>query len=261
MTLLTLLPVLTSHQSQYITRLLTRRAMSGSVESLALMLVDSQVDLVEAALFARQSPLSSGVILADEVSLDKTIEAGLVISQLWTDRRRRILIIAPANLHKQWHQERQNPFLVTLASAICSYQFAKAKVDDIKTIEWDLVELDETHRLSNVYKTHDIITKILKDALKHVHAKVLLTATPLKNSLLDFYGFSSMIHDWVLGDIDSFHTQFTAQGRDRASVSLREGYRGRKSNPNLKVRARSCDANSSTHKRKSKHSATASSVS
>lgn len=124
--------------------------------------------------------LSRGVILANEVGLSKAIEEGLGISQRWTERRRRILIITPANLRKQWHQERQNPFLIKSDSVICSYQFAKAKTNDIKNIEWDLVVLDETHRLHNVYKSSNIITKTLENALTQVHARVLLTATPLK---------------------------------------------------------------------------------
>jgi SNF2 family DNA or RNA helicase len=78
-------PLLAPHQSQYVAWLLTRRAAGDAVESLASTLVDSQVDLnphqVEAALFACRNPLSRGVILADEVGLGKTIEAGLVISQ------------------------------------------------------------------------------------------------------------------------------------------------------------------------------------
>ena len=106
--------LLTPYQSQYYAWLLTRRAASDTVESLASTLVDSQVDLnphqVEAALFACKNPLSRGVILADEVGLGKTIEAGLVISQRWAERRRRLLIIVPANLRKQWHQELQDKF-------------------------------------------------------------------------------------------------------------------------------------------------------
>ena len=83
--------LLTPQQCQYVAWLLTRRAPSDTVESLASTLVDSQVDLnphqVDAALFACQNPLSRGVILADEVGLGKTIEAGLVISQRWAERR------------------------------------------------------------------------------------------------------------------------------------------------------------------------------
>ncbi len=241
--------LLTPHQSQYFSWLLTRRTASDTVESLASTLVDAQVDLnphqVEAALFACANPLSRGVILADEVGLGKTIEAGLVISQRWAERRRRILIIVPANLRKQWHQElqdkfnlqsvlleaksyntlrkqdRRNPFQGVTGPVICSYQFAKAKADDIKAVEWDLVVLDEAHRLRNVYKTNNVIAKTLREALAHVHSKVLLTATPLQNSLLELYGLVSMIDDRLFGDIDSFRSQFTAQPREQAFAALR----------------------------------------
>jgi len=245
--------LLTPHQSQYVAWLLSRRAPSDSVESLASTLVDSQVDLnphqVDAALFACQNPLSRGVILADEVGLGKTIEAGLVISQRWAERHRRILIVVPANLRKQWHQELQdkfnlhghileaksynlqrkqgkpNPFLLAgdalTGPVICSYQFAKAKADDIKAVEWDLVVLDEAHRLRNVYKTSNVIAKTLKDALARVQSKVLLTATPLQNSLLELYGLVSMIDDRVFGDVDSFRSQFASQPKDQAFANLR----------------------------------------
>lgn len=244
---------LTPYQSQYYAWLLTRRAASDSVESLASTLVDSQVDLnphqVEAALFACTNPLSRGVILADEVGLGKTIEAGLVISQRWAERRRRLLIIVPANLRKQWHQElqdkfnlqslileaknyntirkqeNQNPFLMPglpqTGPVICSYQFAKAKAADIKDINWDLVVLDEAHRLRNVYKTSNVIAKTIKEALAHVHSKVLLTATPLQNSLLELYGLVNMIDDRVFGDLDSFRAQFTQPNREQAFAALR----------------------------------------
>ena len=247
-------PLLTPHQRQYVAWLLTRRAGGDSVESLASTLVDSQVDLnphqVEAALFACSNPLSRGVVLADEVGLGKTIEAGLVISQRWAERRRRILIIVPANLRKQWHQElqdkfslqgvlleaksynalkrsqggkqdRSSPFQGASGPVICSYQFAKSKAEDIKAVDWDLVVLDEAHRLRNVYKTSNVIAKTLKEALAHVHAKVLLTATPLQNSLLELYGLVSMIDDRVFGDLDSFRSQFAAQPREQAFAALR----------------------------------------
>ncbi len=241
--------ILTPYQAQYYAWLLTRRAASDTVESLASTLVDSQVDLnphqVEAALFACKNPLSRGVILADEVGLGKTIEAGLVISQRWAERRRRILIIVPANLRKQWHQElqdkfglqaliletknyntireqeRQNPFLIPMGPVICSYQFAKSKAAEVKEIEWDLVVMDEAHRMRNVYKTSNVIAKALKEALAHVHSKVLLTATPLQNSLLELYGLVSMIDERVFGDLDSFRTQFSQPNKEQAFAGLR----------------------------------------
>ena len=228
---------ITPQQSQYLAWQLTRRAASDSIESLAATLVDAQVDLnphqVDAALFACRNPLSRGVILADEVGLGKTIEAGLVIAQRWAERRHKILIIVPANLRKQWHQELQDKFGLTgiiLESKnynalrksqanlfnqediiICSYQFAKSKADDIQRINWDLVVLDEAHRLRNVYKNGNIIARTLKDAMAHVQCKVLLTATPLQNSLLELYGLVSIIDGRVFGDLDSFRAQFTGR--------------------------------------------------
>lgn len=238
------------HQSQYLAWLLSRRADRGSVEALATTLVDSQVDLnphqVDAALFACRNPLSRGVILADEVGLGKTIEAGLVISQRWAERRRKILIIVPANLRKQWHQELQDkfnlqalllesksynslrkqglsqPFLHLDGPVICSYQFAKAKARDIQAIGWDLVVLDEAHRLRNVYKASNVIAKTLKAALEHVPSKVLLTATPMQNSLLELYGLVSLIDDRVFGSVDSFRAQFASQAKDQAFAELRD---------------------------------------
>ena len=239
---------LTPHQARYYSWLLTRQAEGGSMDSLATTLVDAQVDLnphqVDAALFACKNPLSKGVILADEVGLGKTIEAGLVILQHWAERKRKILIITPANLRKQWHQELQEKFGLqgTILEAksynaikkagknpfrqenpvICSYQFAKSKADDIKQIGWDLVVLDEAHRLRNVYKKNNVIGKTLKEALENVSSKVLLTATPLQNSLLELYGLVSMIDDRVFGDLDSFRTQFGAKATEQTLSHLRQ---------------------------------------
>ncbi len=107
---------LTPYHAKYYAHELTRRCPSDSVEKLAGTLVDAQVDLnphqVDAALFAFRSPLSKGAILADEVGLGKTIEAGLVVSQKWAERRRRILVITPANLRKQWLQELTEKFFL-----------------------------------------------------------------------------------------------------------------------------------------------------
>ncbi len=226
---------LTPYQSKYYAFQLTRRCPTDSMEKLAGALVDAQVDLnpyqVEAALFAFRSPLSRGALLADEVGLGKTIEAGLVLSQHWAERRRRILIITPANLRKQWYQELQekfflpsriletksykaavaageiNPFEVD-EIVLCSYQFARNKADDVVRIPWDLVVIDEAHRLRNVYKKANVIARALRDALNHA-PKLLLTATPLQNSLLELFGLISFVDDRVFGDLASFREQFS----------------------------------------------------
>lgn len=235
------------HQLAYFAHKLTLRGPADSMDRMAGALLDAQVDLnphqIDAALFATSNPLSRGVILADEVGLGKTIEAGLLIAQRWAERRRRILVIAPANLRKQWHQEladkfglaasilesksfRQavkdgagNPFDVAgMAPSgarpvggiiICSYQFAAAKAAQVASVAWDLVVVDEAHRLRNVYKPDNKTARVLRDALAHSY-KVFLTATPLQNSLLELYGLVSFIDDRVFGDLDSFRQQFSA---------------------------------------------------
>jgi ERCC4-related helicase len=227
-------------QLAYFAHKLTLRGPADSMDRMAGALLDAQVDLnphqIDAALFATSNPLSKGAILADEVGLGKTIEAGLLIAQRWAERKRRLLIITPANLRKQWHQEladkfglpavileaksfRQavkdgttNPFdRITDATrsdiVICSYQFAASRATEVQNVAWDLVVVDEAHRLRNVYKPENKTARALRDALSHTR-KVFLTATPLQNSLLELYGLVSFIDEQVFGDLDSFRQQF-----------------------------------------------------
>src|SRR5450432_4005157 len=105
---------LTPYHAKYIAHEITKRSSSDNIQKLASTLLDAQVDLnphqVEAALFAFRSPLSKGAILADEVGLGKTIEAGILLAQRWAERRRHLLVICPANLRKQWSQELADKF-------------------------------------------------------------------------------------------------------------------------------------------------------
>jgi len=226
--------ILTAYHAKYYAHELTKRCSSDSLEKLTASLADAQVDLnphqVDAALFAFRSPLSRGAILADEVGLGKTIEAGIVLSQIWAERKRKILIIVPSSLRKQWNQEllekfflpstllesksfnlelkqgKGNPFEQT-EIVITSYQFARNKAAQVGAVKWDLVVIDEAHRLRNVYKTSNKIARAIKDALANV-PKLLLTATPLQNSLMELYGLVSFIDDYVFGDIKSYKNQF-----------------------------------------------------
>ena len=98
--------IITPQQAKYYAQLLTSRSVGDRLESLSQSLLSAAVDInphqVEAALFAFRSPLSKGVVLADEVGLGKTIEAGLVIGQYWAAGKRNIIIVCPAALRKQW---------------------------------------------------------------------------------------------------------------------------------------------------------------
>ena len=224
----------TDYHAKYYAHELTKRFSADDGGKLAGALVDAQVDLnphqVDAALFAFRSPLSKGALLADEVGLGKTIEAGLVISQRWAERKRRILIIVPSNLRKQWVQELQEKFFLPCTIletksynqlhkmgrlnpfesdeiVICSYHFARNKSQDVARVAWDLVVIDEAHRLRNVYKKSNKIANELRDTLKG-YSKLLLTATPLQNSLLELYGLVSFIDEHTFGDFKSFREQF-----------------------------------------------------
>ncbi len=239
----------TDYQAKYLAHELTRRWSSDSVGKLAAAVAGAQVDLnphqVDAALFAFKSPFSNGALLADEVGLGKTIEAGILLSQRWAERKRRILIITPSNLRKQWHQELAEKFFLpaTILEArsykqavkagcdnpfqpddgsmvICSYHFARNKAEDVVATPWDLVVIDEAHRLRNVYKTSNVIANTLKKALEG-RPKVLLTATPLQNSLLELYGLVSFIDEHAFGDLKSFRQQYANLGQDGTFDALK----------------------------------------
>jgi SNF2 family DNA or RNA helicase len=79
------------------------------------------------------------------------------------------------------------PFEINDAIVICSYQFARNKAKDVSETAWDLVVMDEAHRLRNVYKPSNVIANTLKLALASKR-KLLLTATPLQNSLMELFG-------------------------------------------------------------------------
>lgn len=239
--------MLTDYHAKYFAHELTKRCPSDSLEKLAGTVAGAQVDLnphqVDAALFAFHSPLSKGALLADEVGLGKTIEAGLVLSQKWAERKRQILVIVPSNLRKQWHQELTEKFFLPCRIletksynaairqgkfrpfegddiVICSYQFARNKATDVANTAWDLVVMDEAHRLRNVYKPSNIIANTLKMALADKH-KLLLTATPLQNSLLELFGLVSFIDDHTFGDLKSFREQFANLSQQQVFDTLK----------------------------------------
>ena len=109
-------------QAKYFAYELTRLNKNDNIGRLSQALMDAQVDLnphqVEAASFALSSPLSKGVILADEVGLGKTIEAGLILCQMWAERKRHLLVICPASLREQWKTELEEKFYLKFQKRI-----------------------------------------------------------------------------------------------------------------------------------------------
>ena len=236
----------TTHQTVYLAHALT---IDGSAEdsvskSLASAKVDMNPHQVEAALFALRSPLSQGVLLADEVGLGKTIEASLIIAQKRAERHRKIILIVPAMLRNQWSQEllekfdipsyiletssynakktagTTNPFdLEDGQVLICSYEFASRKNADLKSVNWDLVVFDEAHKLRNIWKkSGSKRAKCLREALEG-KKKILLSATPLQNSLLELYGLVSIMDPHFFGSVESFKAQYV--GAKKTEDNLR----------------------------------------
>lgn len=236
----------TPYHSQYLAHRLTLSGVSEDAfaKSLSTARVDMNPHQVDAALFALGSPLSKGVILADEVGLGKTIEASLVIAQRWAERKRRVLLVVPASLRKQWTQElwdkfalpslilegksyrerrkagHSRPFEADGHVVVTSYEFAAMKADDVRLVSWDLVVFDEAHRLRNVYlKGASQRAKRLRESLVQPF-KVLLTATPLQNNIMELFGLVSMIDDHVFGDEESFRTLYGGSRPDPAHLML-----------------------------------------
>ena len=236
---------LTAHHAKYFAHDLTRRSANG-MGRLSMTLFDAAVDLnphqIEAALFALQSPLSKGVILADEVGLGKTIEAGIVLCQFWAERRRRLLVVCPASLRKQWAIELEEKFnlptrvldakawreaqrsgrapLNEKAVLILSMNYANALRNELKSIAWDLVVIDEAHKLRNAYRPSNKVGQGIRWATEGCR-KLLLTATPLQNSLLELYGLSTLIDEHLFGDLNSFRSQYASAGSSISDLRQR----------------------------------------
>jgi hypothetical protein len=237
---------MTPYHAKYYAHELSRTGGEG-VDRIGRALFDATVELnphqIEAAMFALRSPLSNGVLLADEVGLGKTIEAGLVLCQYWAENRRKLLIITPASLRKQWSLELLEKFnlpSVILDShsyrefqkaghsspfqqnqiVICSYHYAARLAAEVKSIPWDLVVMDEAHKLRNCYRESNRLGQAIKNATEG-RKKILLTATPLQNSLVELFGLASLIDERLFGDLPSFRTQFANAGGDLAALRER----------------------------------------
>lgn len=239
--------LLSPHQACYYAHELTRLGAVGEMDRLSTTLFDSKVDLnphqVEAALFAISNPLQKGVILADEVGLGKTIEAGLVLCQRWAERRRRLIIVSPAHIRKQWQTElaekfnlpavvldhrvwhqlrsqgQSNPFDCGKIIVI-SYGFAARMKDDLRAIPFDLVVMDEAHKLRNAYQPSRKGGQSVRWAFE-LRQKLLLTATPLQNTLLELYGLGWLIDDHVFGDRSAFQSRYCNAGGDLVGLRAR----------------------------------------
>lgn len=239
--------MISAYHAKYYAYELTRLASGDDIDRLSTSLFDASVDLnphqIEAALFALRSPLSKGVVLADEVGLGKTIEAGLVLCQYWAERKRRLIVICPAALRRQWAAELSEKFnlpaLILDAQAvrqlrkegshrpfeqhavvILSYHYANRVEDELRAVPWDLVVMDEAHKLRNAHQPSNRMGQTLRRTFDG-RRKLLLTATPLQNSLMELFGLASLIDEHLFGDDKAFRKQYMQTGADLVDLRKR----------------------------------------
>ncbi|HHW3774472.1 TPA: SNF2-related protein [Legionella pneumophila] len=240
---------ITPYHAKYYAYELSIQHSTNSVDRISQSLFDASVDLnphqIEASLFALNNPLSKGVILADEVGLGKTIEAGLVLCQHWAERKRKLIIICPASLRRQWAQELTDKFnlpsiildartwsklqangvynpLELNKVIIVSYHYATRIEEKLITIPWSLVVIDEAHKLRNAHRESNKIGQSIRRAF-YANKKLLLTATPLQNSLIELFGLSTLIDEHIFGDDKSFRKQYMSVNGDLAELKDRLG--------------------------------------
>ncbi len=162
-------------------------------------------------------------ILADEVGLGKTIEAGLVASELMARQRcRTMLVLCPAPLTSQWQRELSQKFGLRLAVNLRPEQWATtgrliASIDQAKREparaallgrQWDLVVVDEAHKLKNRQtQNHQFVAGLRRRFL------LLLSATPLQNDLTELYSLVSLVRPGLFGSFPAFWREFLLDRR------------------------------------------------
>jgi len=216
-----------------------RKHTSGA-DRLLPALVSANIEVypfqVAAAMFALRSPFLKGAILADEGSLGKTYEALLVISQMWYEGKEKILLVVPTPLLRQWQGILDDNFsipYVTLdgdisdfdvpeAIVLTTYDYAAANLEAIGTVAWDVAVFDEAHRLSKCYEQDNRAAK-LKAAVKDAY-KLLLTASPMRNSIMDLYGLIYFIDENAFEEPDEFYKRYFRKPENYHELSQRASY-------------------------------------
>ncbi len=184
-----------------------------SIDKIKVRLYPHQIDTAYKVI----NFLQNKALLADEVGLGKTIEAGIVLKELiLRGVAENILILTPASLTLQWQAELQYKFDEQFKivkgiedwnnpKLISSLDLAKRPEHKIYSLKknWDLVIVDEAHKLKNPetqnYKLVDSLSK------KNI---LFLTATPLENSLLELYNITNLIRPGLFGTMKRFKDNF-----------------------------------------------------
>lgn len=198
-------------------------------------LLDANIELnphqINAFCAALQALKTGGIVLADEVGLGKTIEAGLVLKYVLESGAKRVLIALPASLRKQWELELEEKFKLEpvildrltvekesrewrnrltdtskVRIVLVSYDYSSKLMKKFPEVKWDFIIIDEAHNLRNVFHG----TKRAKNLyeLSKGIPKILLTATPLQNSLTDLHGLISFIDPRIFGSEKVFNKRY-----------------------------------------------------
>lgn len=211
---------------------ITARELSGysfGKDRLLSVLAASDIEVfpyqIAAAMFALRSPYLKGAVLCDEGSLGKTYEALLVVAQLWFEGKEHILIIVPTPLLMQWEEIMENQFSVpyvvldgtTLPDeanpflsegvVLTTTDYAARNAEQISSVAWDIAVFDEAHRLCRAYAEDGKTASVLREATEGAF-RLLLTATPMQNSIMDLYGLIAFIDDKDLPDEKSFYARY-----------------------------------------------------
>jgi len=190
---------------------------------------------INAFCAAIQALKTGGIILADEVGLGKTIEAGLVLNYVIGSGAKKILISLPATLRKQWEVELLEKFGINavildrytvehdvltikhqledrdkVSLVLASYDYSSKLIKRFPSVKWDFLVIDEAHNLRNVFHGTKR-AKNLYDLTKEI-PKILLTATPLQNALTDLHGLVSFIDPRIFGSEKVFSRRFIEGG-------------------------------------------------
>lgn len=192
--------------------------------------IDPNPHQINAFCAAIDAMKTGGMVLADEVGLGKTIEAGLVLRYMLESGAKKVLIALPVSLRKQWELELEDKFDLSsvildrltvehdaknwhrkladrqgVMIVITSYDYSSKLMKRFPDVKWDFLIIDEAHNLRNLNSTKR--AKRLY-ALSGGIPKILLTATPLQNSLMDLYGLISFIDPRIFGSEQVFRQRY-----------------------------------------------------
>jgi len=181
-------------------------------------------------------------LLADDVGLGKTISAGLIISELISrSRLSKVLIVCPKLLGPQWREELQTKFDIPseiaigrtlieadpeeIGAVITTYHSARLHLDSIPPDRFQMLVLDEAHKLRNLYGVENPpqVAKRFRNALdeRRFRFVLMLTATPIQNRLWDLYSLIDLLtvargHQNPFGSEGMFARKFIADNREQA---------------------------------------------